>query len=242
MTCDAPHPPCCPSSEIGSDILPPMLPRGMIPSGVLRLFHGRGPQDNGRVPWYLPVLHGIKRRGATAAIARVLAGPQGLPLPLPAGQATALEPGSGAGRARGSRSAACRCRAHRRSGVRMLLDRAPRHPCRQGAAPHARRGPGVADGAGRGATHRSRVALALREVELRALERAGVFRVRQACLHRRVVQAAKLCEGCGTPLAHQPGECLWEIGEIKTGLRPRTLAPKSMGVAGPRRSTAVSAL
>jgi len=60
-----------------------------------------------------------------------------------------------------------------------------------------------------------RVALALREVELRALERAGVFRVRHACPHRRVVQATKLFEEFGTPLAHQPGECLWEIGEIK---------------------------
>src|SRR5256885_13586144 len=59
-----------------------MLPRGMIPSGGLCLFHGRGPQDNGRVPWYLPVVLGVKRRGATAAIARVLAGPQGLPLHL----------------------------------------------------------------------------------------------------------------------------------------------------------------
>src|SRR5438309_7340620 len=59
-----------------------MLPRGMILSGVLCLFHGYRPQDNGRVPWYLPVVLGVKRRGATAAIARVLAGPQGLPLHL----------------------------------------------------------------------------------------------------------------------------------------------------------------
>src|SRR5207249_928492 len=64
------------------EVVPPMLPRGMSPSGVRCLFHGRGPQDNGRVPWYLPVVLGIKRRGATAAIARVLAGPQGLPLHL----------------------------------------------------------------------------------------------------------------------------------------------------------------
>jgi len=59
-----------------------------------------------------------------------------------------------------------------------------------------------------------RVALALREVELRALERAGVFRVRHACPHCRVVQATKLFEGCDTPLAHQSSECLWEIGKI----------------------------
>ena len=38
----------------------------MSPSGVLCLFHRYRPQDNGRVPWYLPVVLGVKRRGHMA--------------------------------------------------------------------------------------------------------------------------------------------------------------------------------
>ena len=164
----------------------------MIPSGVLCLFHGRGPQDNGCVPWYLPVLHGIKRRGATAAIARVLAGPR-VCHSLSSGGASN---GSGAGIRGRSRprftisSLSLPCAPKKRST--MLLDRAPRHPCRQGAAPHARRGPGVADGAGRGATHRSPCGAGAQRGRASSARTCGVFRVRQACLHRRVVQAAKL--------------------------------------------------
>ncbi len=45
-----------------------MLPRGMSPSGVLCLLHGPRPQDNDRMPWYLPVVLGIKQHGATAVI------------------------------------------------------------------------------------------------------------------------------------------------------------------------------
>jgi len=46
----------------------PNVAEGMILSDVLCLWHGRGPQDNDRMPWYLPVVLGIKLRGATAVI------------------------------------------------------------------------------------------------------------------------------------------------------------------------------
>src|SRR5256712_2931212 len=192
-----------------------MLPRGMSPSGVLGLFHGYRPQDKGRVPWYLPVLLGIKRRGATAAIARVLAGPQGLPLPL-------FRRGKQRLWSRDQGQVAPE--VHDQQPVVAVHTEEAEYECfwTEYRAIHAARALRLTqDGVLASQTEQVavqridlRVALALREVELRALERAGVFRVRQTCLHRRVVQAAKLCEGGGTPLAHQPGECLWEIGEI----------------------------
>jgi len=40
----------------------------MISSDVLCLLHGPRPQDNDRMPWYLPVVLGIKQHGATAVI------------------------------------------------------------------------------------------------------------------------------------------------------------------------------
>ena len=46
----------------------PNVAEGMISSDVLCLLHGPRPQDNDRMPWYLPVVLGIKQHGATAVI------------------------------------------------------------------------------------------------------------------------------------------------------------------------------
>jgi hypothetical protein len=142
-------------------------------SGVLCLFHGRGPQDNGRVPWYLPVVLGIKRRGATAAIARVLAGPEGLPRLL-------FRRGKQRLWSRGQVQVAPE--VHDQQPVVAVHTEEAEYKCfwTEHRAIHPARAlrrtqDGVlASQAEQGAVQRIdlRVALALREVELRALERA----------------------------------------------------------------------
>ena len=145
----------------------------MIPSGVLCLFHGRGPQDNGRVPWYLPVLLGIKRRGATAAIARVLAGPGSATPSLPEGKQRLWSRDQGQ----------VAPEVHDQQPVVAVRTEEAEYECfwTEHRAIHAARALRLTqDGVLVSQTEQVavqridlRVALALREVELRALERAG---------------------------------------------------------------------